>query len=221
MTEALSRLQPEGTQSRLRVTLSAPEHDTLISRLSKPSARPTLPQYLFLYSQQVYDVTVPGLDADKQAQRRSQLMGYRTRLEMYKRNRFELNDDVEFLGMGGGYGQFSIGLRLGIQEARTIAAPPFFEEMPHGAIEIPFIYEAPQPVADFRSRVERLQRELSTAARVDELVLVDAKTWLRPVAVRPQRPREIHNETVATIDLSRQATMERLKALKDSLPEAG
>jgi hypothetical protein len=206
MTSSPNQL-PSGKQFELRVAASNLTLDTLLSELTLPATRSSLPGYLQLYSDKLFHLNVEDRDIDGHSLTDTQFRGFQMRVTNNIRNKFPLDSTVEKVRLTTGDKdlRIKVGLQLGVQVASELMISPFFDKEERDAGLIGFYYTIPDPVHTRTMGVafNNLQEYLAKGPRgvVDELMLVESA--LRTRAIR-QRKRP-DNPITALVDITASA----------------
>jgi len=171
---------PSGKQYELRLAASDPEFDGLLSELTLPITRPSLPGYLHLYSDRQFILNTDDRDIDGKSFRETQFRGFRMRVTNHNRDRFSLSPQAEKVRMlTGDKGlRVNLQLNLGVQAASELMVSPFFTSQERNEGKIPFHYTIPDPVhaRTMESAYSQIEKYLASKPRgiVDELMIVES-----------------------------------------------
>lgn len=192
---------PGSKQFELRVTASGDTLDRLLVAFTTPAERKRLPGFLHLFGQKPYIHVIDDV-FDGQSQKERTLNAYRRHVTDQTRTKFNLSPEVKHDPIIGEapLRRIELGVNLGVEAARRLLAPPFFNDVEPNDTILPMVYTIPRPV-DGQDMVRALGDLRDYAAErprgvLDELAIVDQNSRERPIILR-NRVRKFTPETTS------------------------
>jgi hypothetical protein len=195
---------PGSKQLVLRATASGDTLDRLLVAFTAPAERKSLPGFLHLFGKKSYAHVIDDV-FNGVSQKDRVLKAYQRHVTDQVRTKFGLYEKVRRYPTEKGSlpARLELGVNLGVEVARRLLAPPFFDDTEPDRTVLPMLYTIDHPVEgqDMVRALGDLREYLGERPRgvVDELAMVEEKFRDRPIILR-SRVREYLEEDLIEVD---------------------